>query len=369
MIWLSIPIYIQTFIGMISGERIVGAINNGTNDAWESISAHIRYVFLLEFKFYTVGLSIFSAILSIYLIWNDIPDNVILAIVLFIPSLFGYHIIFNSFLSSGSFSHLSLMLMIESIVGLAIVLISVTLWPSIYGLIFGSALRVIIATLSGLILLMREFSNRGLSVKKCPPSLVNNLKFQKRGLLVKSIWSTLDVFLVGVLSSNIHAGEYRIIKSLSSIISLPAQPIWNFIRPTLHDLSRDNNGKKMFDIIRGVSLKLGIIAALFLLIIYPYVEMIVLYIYNINITDSFLLIFYSYMFATLSTNVITAWSRFVAVLQNRLDLSLKINIFISITLLVSVVIQMTLMVPVPVTLSVSLVISSIFWWLWLWSCR
>jgi len=176
----------------------------------------------------------------------------------------------------------------------------------------------------------------------------------------------LDVVAVGYISGSASAGEFKIIKSISSLPSLISAPWWNSIRSKIIKFISKNKLNKLREIISVTALQLSPLVLICFVSVF-FSEIFFEEIYLLEIDSGFMFVFGFYFFTFMIANVITAWGGYIQVVAGSLALSFWLNLFMVLILLTSFLVNhlLTILIPVPVLIGFGMLVCSIFYWNWL----
>ncbi len=355
----SLVVYAQSFTGMMIGEKVSFAIASSKYKGWEDIKGLLPILRLKELKLILVTSLVLIVSLFLLTLQRSFAFSPYLVLSL-LPTTFGYQTFLNSFIGNHEQNTVSVLYILEAIIAPIVMYVVTTIDSSPGAFIVATGLKSSFIAIVAYLVLFRKVRDMEVS-----QSLISTkMAFQNRSLLLKSIWSNLDTFVVGMISGSRFAGEYRIAKSLVSIPSLLAQPVWMWKRPALQASVRTQSWLEVKYTVLRLSSILAFFAGVGLVLCFFWIELVVATTYDIQPSYGFLTMFVFMYFAFVSANTVTAWSRFLAAILNKLKVSQGANLVLVIVLALSPVVDRVLGVPIPITISCGLFFVTVYWWHW-----
>ena len=354
----AIPLFISNFSSMVGAEKMVDHLKQYEKPALSAANTIIYPLLKIELKIQLILIPF--AILFIFFTGDEYLSDlneIILALIFIIYAL--SHILIQAFLNLYLLSKKIVTLSIIQIIEPLIIVCGFLLMKEIGILAF-----LIIQIVKNFLMLCFFFIDNKIFIKTKGKKQLPHRKHQKTSLLVKSIWSNLDVLAVGSLSSNAFVAEYRILKSFSSIFGILVLPIWNLVKP---DIIK-NFAKKRILIIRKIVYKNSFLITVFSLIImmglYFYIEQIVFELFDHTLSQSGGNIFLALCISAILTSALTGWGRFLQNLAPNFEISLKASICNLFFLVISIPLKYFLNFEIPYTLCIGFLFSVLIIWYW-----
>lgn len=365
---------IQIYIGTFSAELFSRMLSSPKGGADSKVSFNVlTKVMMFELKanswVFTAIFFFSTALISnIDVVSRALNDTSILLLCMFGVSTIFYQIFNQIYLLKNGLLRLSACYFIEAIVSPSLFFILLIFDASIDMYI----MALIIKNILSLILLLSFFKMEWIMVKNKEnyynQSQVSSapIPFHNLSMILKILWTNLDVAAVGYISGSASAGEFKIIKSISSLPSLIAAPWWNSIRSKVINFISRNNLNKLREIVSVTALQLSPLVLICFVSVF-FSKMFFEKIYLLEIDSEFIFVFGFYFFTFMIANVITAWGRYIQVVTGSLALSFWLNLFMVLILLTSFLVNhlLTILIPVPIIIGFGMLVCSIFYWNWL----
>lgn len=373
MVLVAPFIAVQLYIGTISAELFSRMISSFKDGGGSEISSQIL-ISVVKFElrsnaWFILLFIFFIALLNSFEIIFDVLDGISFSLLgLFAISTFFYQTFIQIYLIKTGFLRLFFCYTIEAAIAPLIIFFFLYLDPSKNMMVAALMLKNFLVLTLTLIFFKKNWILVETLHKKSSKmkTSLSNIPFHNSSLILKTLWTNLDMVAVSYISGNASAGEFRIIKSISSLPSLIASPWWNSVRSKIIKyIAREkiSNLKKIVTDTARQLLPLVFISLIFIF----FSEIFFKEIYLIEVSASFKLIFGIYFFAYIFSNVLTAWGRYIQVAKGTLTMSFYLNLFMVLNLILPILAYyfLSIIIPVPAVIGFGMLICSLFYWNWL----
>lgn len=325
-------LFASTFLGMISGELVIKCFGQqetlyNQQDALKYILSFEVFGRLLLFCSIAIG----TAILPFR--HHETRQLVFFSLFLVVSSAF-YQIALTWVLISNRKSLYRNALYMQSLI---ILLISKPLVDSIgvYSLIVGNCFRPLI---------LLFFIVVGIGIRKtlrCVLSVIDasarsgRLVHQQAihqigGLILKTSWTTLDIMVVGRITGQEGAGQYRMLRTIALVPSVLLEPAWRWLLPQITDYIRRGLYKPLLQVIASAT---AIMSAPVLIMIFvpstyynwAYRSIFHDDVFTPHILKSFVVIWWL-------VKALSGWCRYLCVAANKLNVSTYANAIMCFTI-------------------------------------